>query len=171
MVVKHWTPSGSRKGPVKQGLSNLPSFCLSYSLSFHSFVNLSVCLGVFLEWYYQFYLNFGMVLETHMKFCMTESDFLGGKMCPKNCENGPNMLDLFYHENLYYFMCSCTNPIFWKIFVPEIWAKMFLVNQIAGFFNQPYLLNGSMEQPDVLHVNTNSHKLKLDQNEPWHGQK
>ena len=26
-----------------------------------------------------------------------------------------------------------------------IWAKMFSVNQIAGFFNQPYLQNKSME--------------------------
>ena len=28
-----------------------------------------------------------------------------------------------------------------KIFVPEIWAKMFSANQIAGYFNQPYLQN------------------------------
>ena len=34
---------------------------------------------------------------------------------------------------------------------------MFSANQIAGFFNQPY------KQPDFLHVNTSSHKLKLDQ--------
>ena len=42
-------------------------------------------------------------------------------------------------------MCSCTNPIFAKMFVPEIWAKMFSANQIAGFFNQPYLQNKSMK--------------------------
>ena len=29
--------------------------------------------------------------------------------------------------------------MFRKIFVPEIWPKMFSDNQIAGFFNQPYL--------------------------------
>ena len=39
---------------------------------------------------------------------------------------------------------------------------MFSANQIAGFFNQPYLQNKSMKQPDVLHVDTNSHKLKVD---------
>ena len=39
---------------------------------------------------------------------------------------------------------------------------MFSANQIAGFFNQPYLQNKSMKQPDLLHVDTNSHKLKVD---------
>ena len=49
------------------------------------------------------------------------------------------LLDLFYNENLYILLCCCTNPIFGKIFVPEIWAKMFSANQIAGFFNQPLI--------------------------------
>ena len=40
---------------------------------------------------------------------------------------------------------------------------MFSANQIAGFFNQPYLQSKSMKQPDFLHVDTNSHKLKVDQ--------
>ena len=40
---------------------------------------------------------------------------------------------------------------------------MFLANQVAGFFNQPYLQNKSMKQPDFLQVDTNSHKLKADQ--------
>ena len=38
---------------------------------------------------------------------------------------------------------------------------MFSANQIAEFFNQPYLQNKS--KPDFLHVDTNSHKLKVDQ--------
>ena len=33
----------------------------------------------------------------------------------------------------------CTNPIFGKNQVSEIWAKMLLTNQIAGFLNQLYL--------------------------------
>ena len=53
--------------------------------------------------------------------------------------------------------------MFGKILVAEIWAKMFSANQIAGFFNQPYLQNKSMKEPDFLHVDTNSHKLKVDQ--------
>ena len=35
-------------------------------------------------------------------------------------------------------LCSCTNPVFGKIFVAEIRAKIFPANQIAGFFIQPY---------------------------------
>ena len=50
-----------------------------------------------------------------------------------------------------------------KIFVPEIWAKTFSANQNAAFFNQPYHQNKSIKQPDFLHVDTNSHKLKVDQ--------
>ena len=32
-------------------------------------------------------------------------------------------------------------PYLEKNFVPEIWVKMFSANQIAGFFNQPYLVD------------------------------
>ena len=46
------------------------------------------------------------------------------------------LLNLFYIENVYYLLCSCTNSIFGKILVPAVWAKMFTANQIAGFFNQ-----------------------------------
>ena len=53
--------------------------------------------------------------------------------------------------------------MFRKIFVLEIWARMFSANQIAGFFNQPYLQNKSMNKPDFLHIDTNSHKLRVDQ--------
>ena len=41
---------------------------------------------------------------------------------------------------------------------------MLSANQIAGFFNQPYLQMKSMKYPDFLHVDTNSHELKVDQN-------
>ena len=70
---------------------------------------------------------------------------------------------MVYYENLYYLLCSCTNPILGKIFVAEVWAEMFSANQIPGFFNQPYLQNKSMKWSDVLHVDTNSLKLKVDQ--------
>ena len=32
-----------------------------------------------------------MVLETHMKLCVTEPDFLGKKFLPQNWEKGPKM--------------------------------------------------------------------------------
>ena len=38
-----------------------------------------------------FFLNFGMVLETHMKLCVTELDFLEKFFWPKCWENGPKM--------------------------------------------------------------------------------
>ena len=60
-------------------------------------------------------------------------------------------------------LCSCTNPIFGKIFVPEIWAKIFSADQIAGFYNQPYIQNKSMKQHDYFRVHTNSHRVKVDQ--------
>ena len=40
---------------------------------------------------------------------------------------------------------------------------MLSANQTAGFLNQPFLQNKSMEQPNLLHVDTNSQKLKVDQ--------
>ena len=52
-------------------------------------------------------------------------------------------------------------PYLGKIFVPKIWA-IFSANQIGAFFNQPYFQKKSMKQPDFLHVDTNSQKLKVD---------
>ena len=54
--------------------------------------------------------------------------------------------------------------MFGKILVHEIWAKMFSANQIVGFFNQPHLHSKSMKEPVFLHVDTNSHKLKIGGN-------
>ena len=58
------TPGGSWRGPMKQGLgTGRPS----------------VRPSVFLELYHQFFLNFAMVLETHMKLCVTQPDFFRKK--------------------------------------------------------------------------------------------
>ena len=104
-----------------------------------------------------------MVVESHVKLCLTEPDIPGKIFCPQNWENGLKMgqkqgffqfigkfshyflLNFICNENLYYLLCSCTNPIFGKILVHEIWTKIFSANQIAGFFNQPYLQNKSMK--------------------------
>ena len=66
-IQAHWTPSCSHKGPIKYGLSILPSFFPSFHLS-------RCFLGIVSLF---FFLNFGMVLESHVKLCMTEPDFLG----------------------------------------------------------------------------------------------
>ena len=59
-------------------------------------------------------------------------------------------------------MVGWANLIFGKILVPEIWAKMLSANEIPGFLNQLYLQNKIMKNPDFLHVDTNSLKLKVD---------
>ena len=94
-----------------------------------------------------------MVLETYMKLCVTEPDILEKSFLPQKLgkwtKNGPKtgffkFIEKFAHQvllNLLCLLCSCANPIFGKIFVPEILAKMFSANQIAEFFNQPYLQN------------------------------
>ena len=48
----------------------------------------------------------------------------------------------------------------------NIWRSMFLANQIAGFFNQPYP-EKIHEMLDFLQVDANSHKLKIDQKFSW----
>ena len=37
-------------------------------------------------------------------------------------------MNLFYNENLHYLLCSCTNPIFGKNFVPDVHA--FFINNL-----------------------------------------
>ena len=104
-----------------------------------------------------------MVLETH-EIWVREPDFLGKNFFLQYWEKEPkmghffNLLDLICNENLNYLLCFCTNPMFGKIDVPEIWAKMLSANQTAGFFNQPYLQSKSIKWPDFLHIGTNLHK-------------
>ena len=43
------------------------------------------------------------------------------------------------------------------MFAPEIWAKIFSANQIAGFFYQ------LLKYPDFEHIDTYSCKIKIDQ--------
>ena len=38
-----------------------------------------------------FFLNFSMMLETHIRVCVTKPDFPEKIFCPKNWENGPTM--------------------------------------------------------------------------------
>ena len=89
-----------------------------------------------------------MVLEIHMKLYVRGLDFLEKNLFLKFGEMDQKqgfefieifghlfLLNLFDNENFYYLLCSCTNPIFGKIFVPEIWGKMFSASQITGFFS------------------------------------
>ena len=79
-------------------------------------------------------------------------------------------LNLLKIQSLIFTYCvSCTNPILWEIFVPEIGTKIFSANQIAEFFNQPYLQIKSIKWPDFLHVDRNSLKLKSQSKTFWAG--
>ena len=86
---------------------------------------------------------------------------------PGRGRKGPMIQDLFlnlnlvHSESLYYVLYFSTNLIFVKTLLPEIWAKMLSVNQIAGFLNQLYLQNKQLKKPDFLHVDTDSWKLKI----------
>ena len=64
MINYNETLVGSWKGSIRQGLP-----VLSNDL-FH----LSFCLWVF-SWNWIMFLTCGMVLETHMKMCMTKPDY------------------------------------------------------------------------------------------------
>ena len=127
---------------------------LSICPSIRPFVCPSV--GHFLGIFSLVFLNFGMLLETHLKLCVTELDFMEETfLLPKMGKWNKNgqktgifeyiekchyvLLNFNYNENLYYLLCSCTNPIFTKIFVSEVKAKMFSTSPIAGFFNQQFL--------------------------------
>ena len=48
-------------------------------------------------------------------------------------------VNLAVDESLYYMLCFCTKTISGKNLDPEIWAKMLLASQIAGFLNQLYI--------------------------------
>ena len=73
-ILTFWTPSLQPEGSYKIGSvhsSVLQSFCPSF------------CQGVFLELHHQFFLNFDMILETHMQLCMTEPNFLENFFLPQ----------------------------------------------------------------------------------------
>ena len=156
--------------------------CLSILPSFPPFVFSSFHLSIFpsfrpsvwkfsWDWLISFFLKLSMVLEAYV-LCMTEADFFKKICCPKNGENRPKIglkigffgfigkfshqffLNLVYKESSYYLLYSCTNPILGKNLILEIWAKMLLANQIAGFLNWVYLENTKMKKPDFLHVDT-----------------
>ena len=56
-------------------------------------------------------------------------------------------MNLYYNENFYYLLCSCTNPIFGKDLVPEMLAKILSASQITGFLNELYLQSKLIKQP------------------------
>ena len=70
-----------------------PSILLCVLLPIHPSLRPSAqptfCARVFSELYNWFFLNFVLMLETHMKLCVTESDYLENFFYPKVREIGP----------------------------------------------------------------------------------
>ena len=101
--------------------------------------------------------------------------------CPQDWENGPrmgqNMVFFNFLKNLIinvcwicskiYIMCSVPAqiPYLVKVLFMRYGAKCSQPMRLQDFliFNQPYLQNKSVKQPDFMHVDTNSHKLKANQ--------
>ena len=135
--VFNWTPDGRQKVPIKQGLSHCPSIPPSILPSFFFFF--------FSELFHQFFISFGMVLNVHDKI------FQGKKFTPKigkidqklniKCIENLNMLKNlvinFYgfalFENLYYLLCSCTNPYLGKFLFPRYCPKCYQLIRLQDF--------------------------------------
>ena len=64
-----------------------------------------------------------------------------------------------------YIICSVPGkiPFLGKFLFLRYRPKCSQPIRLQDFFNQPLLQNKSVKQPDFLHVDTNSHKLKVDQ--------
>ena len=126
-------PGSSQKGPIKQGLSILPSKCpgiflLIVSLTFSKF------------WHGA--RNPNEVVHERAGFsrkCSFAPEM--GKMGQKQgfFEFIGKLSHYFFLNKVYkeilYLLYSCTNPILGKILLPEIWAKMLSTNQIAVFLS------------------------------------
>ena len=143
-----WTPSGSWKGPMKWGLTVLLSFRLSGCF-------LGIASLVFSKFWHGARNPYEVVCDIAG---FSRKKKISPKIERMDQKWAKNMvfefiekfwhsflLNLVYNENLYYLLSSCTNCMFGKIFVHEIWAKLFSANQIAGFCNQPYHQNKSMK--------------------------
>ena len=113
------------------------------------------------------------MLETHLKFCMAELDFLGERICPQNWGNGPKMCQkqgfLNLLENLiinFYWICSimkiniiCCIPAqilyLWKLF----FLRHTLSQSDCRIFKSIISPEKLMKQPLIF---ANSQKLKID---------
>ena len=99
-----------------------------------------------------------MVLESHMKLCVTEPDF------PEKYFFAPKVGKMGQKQGFVNFLKDLAINIYWIcsqwkyiLFAVPVWAKMFSANQIAGFSYQSCFQKKSMKYPDFLHVDANSH--------------
>ena len=108
------------------------------------------------NWLFSFFRELNMVLGAHVVLCMTEPDFLKKMFYPQNGENRPSpgffeCIGKFSFFSQFFTFLSiwsimkvyitvilvCLNKFhIWENFGSWDMIKMFLGNQIAGFFNQ-----------------------------------
>ena len=100
--------------------SNIPEYVFGpyglknrYCLSFCPSVHLSRLLSVLL---FVRAFSWNWIISFFLILWLTESNFLKKSFW-------------------YYLVCSCTDSIFGKNLAPDIWVKMLIANQIAGFLN------------------------------------
>ena len=129
--------------------SILPFFCLSRH---------------FLKLNHYFFLNLSIVLETHVKFCVTEPDFLEKLfLTPKLgkwTKNGPKIVLVIN----FYWVCSIIKICIICCVcaqIPYLGKLLFL--RYGPKCSQPIRLQ-NFQIIDCFHFGTNSWKLKVDQN-------
>ena len=66
-------------------------------------------------------------------------------------------MGFFFAHTVFCIAAQITHSKKKKKTVPEIWTKMLLVSQIAGFLNQIYLLK-KMKQPDFFCMTIQMHR-------------
>ena len=93
---------------------------------------------VFLELDHYFFLDFGMVLETYMKFCVTGLNFLKWFYLSQKLWKQPKnrvFLNWVCNKSLYYLLYCCTNHIFRKSLVSDKWSKILLASHIEKYLS------------------------------------
>ena len=122
--------------------------------------------GVFLELNCQF--SFAMVLESLIKFCVADLEFLGKTFFAprigflKLKKNWIVTFHWIYSIMKIYIISSLPVQFLYygKSLICEILAKMLSASQITGLLNQLFIQNKSIKQPYFLHFDTNSQILK-----------
>ena len=102
-----------------------------------------------------------MVLETHMKLCVTEPDFLEKGFCPKNWGNG---LKVSQKQGFLNLLKNVVINFYWICSLMKIYIVFCVPAQMPYLGTFLFLRYGpEYSQPIRLQDDTNSHKLKVDQ--------
>ena len=139
-----WTPSGSRKCPIKWGLAVLTSFHLS-----------GYFLGIIRSIVFSEFRHGARNLYDPLY--VTQPNFLEKLFSPwKLAKNGPKVCFLNLKKNLIinfhwilstmkiYIICCVSTQISYLEKIFFLGCKVLVANQIAGFLNQLFLQNKSM---------------------------